>query len=61
VETHLPGFQGDLYGGHLEVQFLHRLRGERKFAGLAALKAQIALDVAAGLAWGTGEGASGEA
>ena len=51
VETHLPGFSGDLYGGHLEVRFLHRLRGERKFADLEALKTQIAEDVATGLAW----------
>ena len=51
VETHLPGFSGDLYGCHLEVRFLHRLRGEQKFAGLEDLKAQIADDVARGLAW----------
>jgi len=51
VETHLPGFEGDLYGCHLEVRFLHRLRGERKFAGMEALRLQIAEDVARGLAW----------
>ena len=51
VETHLPGFQGDLYGCHLEVRFLHRLRGERKFADMEALRSQIAEDVAQGLAW----------
>jgi len=51
VETHLPGFQGDLYGCQLEVRFLHRLREEQKFADLDALKHQIALDVARGLAW----------
>ena len=60
VETHLPGFQGDLYGSHLEVRFMHRLRGEQKFDGLKALKAQIALDVAAGLAWGAGDGISSD-
>ena len=51
VETHLPGYEGDLYGCHLEVRFLHRLRGERKFAGMDELKAQITEDVARGLAW----------
>ncbi len=51
VETHLPGFQGDLYGCHLEVRFLHRLRGERKFADMEALRSQIAVDVTQGLAW----------
>jgi len=51
VETHLPGFEGDLYGAHLEVRFLHRLRGEVKFAGVEALRKQIQEDVAEGLAW----------
>ena len=51
VETFLPGFEGDLYGAQLQVRFLHRLRGERKFANLDELRAQIAEDVAAGLAW----------
>lgn len=51
VETHVPDFQGDLYGSRLEVSFLHRLRGEKRFEGLDALQAQIALDVAAGKAW----------
>ena len=51
VETHLPGFSGDLYGAHLEVRFLHRLRGEMKFPGVDALRDQIARDVAEGLAW----------
>lgn len=51
VETHIPGFKGDLYGAHLEVRFLHRLRGERRFEGIEALRAQIERDVAEGLAW----------
>jgi riboflavin kinase/FMN adenylyltransferase len=51
VETFLPGFEGDLYGAHLTVRFLHRLRGECKFANLEALRVQIAQDVAKGVAW----------
>jgi riboflavin kinase/FMN adenylyltransferase len=51
VETHLPGFDGDLYGCHLEVRFLHRLRGEQSFSGMDALRTQIARDVNEGLAW----------
>jgi riboflavin kinase/FMN adenylyltransferase len=51
VETYLPEFDGDLYGAHLEVRFLHRLRGERKFPDLDALQAQISEDVAQGVAW----------
>jgi riboflavin kinase/FMN adenylyltransferase len=51
VETFLPGFQGDLYGAFMEVRFLHRIRGERRFGSLEELKAQIAEDVREGLAW----------
>nr|WP_320133334.1 riboflavin biosynthesis protein RibF [uncultured Holophaga sp.] len=51
VETHLPGFQGDLYGSHLEVAFLHRLRGEHRFSSVEGLRAQIEEDVARGVAW----------
>jgi riboflavin kinase/FMN adenylyltransferase len=51
VETHLPGFDGDLYGARLELRFLHRIRGEQKFNGPDALRAQIAKDVAEGEAW----------
>lgn len=44
LEVHLFDFAGDLYGRHLRVQFVEHLRGERKFDGLDALKAQIARD-----------------
>jgi riboflavin kinase / FMN adenylyltransferase len=48
VEVHLLDFEADLYGEHLELEFVCQLREERRFDGLDALKAQIALDVAAG-------------
>lgn len=51
VETHLPGFEGDLYGARLEVRFLHRLRGEVRFASVEELRHQIERDVAGGTAW----------
>jgi riboflavin kinase / FMN adenylyltransferase len=51
VETHLPGFEEDLYGARMEVRFLHRLRGEAKFASVGELRDQIAKDVADGVAW----------
>jgi riboflavin kinase/FMN adenylyltransferase len=51
VETFIPGFEGDLYGAHLEVGFLHRLREERRFASVDALRAQIAEDVIMAEAW----------
>lgn len=45
TEVHVLDMQRDLYGKHLEISFIARLRGERRFAGLDALQAQIAADV----------------
>lgn len=45
-EAHLFDFSGDLYGQVLQVEFLHHLRPEKPFAGLEALKAQLAQDEA---------------
>jgi riboflavin kinase/FMN adenylyltransferase len=47
VEVHLIGFAGSLYGQPLEVDFLSRLRGTQTFPSVAALKEQLARDVAA--------------
>ena len=44
VEAHLLGFEGDLYGSHLTLEFLQRLRGERKFDSVEALRAQLEAD-----------------
>ncbi|MBF4990126.1 bifunctional riboflavin kinase/FAD synthetase [Methylophilus sp. QUAN] len=44
LEVHVFDFNDDLYDQHVHVQFFHKLRDEQKFAGLDALKAQIALD-----------------
>lgn len=44
VETHLFGFQGDLYGQEIQLCFGTYLRPEKKFTGLDALKHQIHLD-----------------
>ncbi len=46
LEVHLLGFTGDLYGRPLRVTFNAFVRPEQKFAGLDALKAQIAADSA---------------
>jgi riboflavin kinase/FMN adenylyltransferase len=46
LEAHLFDFAGDLYGRHLRVALVERLRPEKKFDGLDALKAQIARDCA---------------
>jgi riboflavin kinase/FMN adenylyltransferase len=44
-EAHLFDFEGDLYGRHVRVAFLHKLRDEEKYADLATLTRQITLDV----------------
>lgn len=43
-ETHILGFDGDLYGRTVKVEFLRYLREERKFADLGELKSQISTD-----------------
>jgi riboflavin kinase/FMN adenylyltransferase len=51
LEVHLFDFSADIYGAHLNVRFLHKLRDEMKFPDFNALKAQIASDVAAAKAY----------
>ncbi len=46
LETHLFDFAGDLYGQRIAVELIAYLRPEQRFAGLDALKAQIAADSA---------------
>lgn len=45
LEVHVLDFQADLYGRHVRVEFLHKIRDEMKFDGLNALKVQIAADI----------------
>jgi riboflavin kinase/FMN adenylyltransferase len=47
LEVNLFDFDADIYGRTLRVRLCAFLRAERKFDGLDALKAQIALDAAA--------------
>lgn len=44
VETHIFGFDRDLYGETIRVGFVQRLRDERAFESLDALRAQIGAD-----------------
>jgi riboflavin kinase/FMN adenylyltransferase len=44
VEAHLFDFQNDLYGDTIGVEFVRKIRDERKFDSLDALMAQIAQD-----------------
>jgi riboflavin kinase/FMN adenylyltransferase len=45
IEAYLLDFDGDLYGSRLEIAFLKRLRGEKRFDSVAALVDQMVLDV----------------
>lgn len=45
IEAHLLGFEGDLYGVEIRLQFVDRLRDERRFSGPEALLEQIGRDV----------------
>lgn len=45
VEPHLIDFEGDLYGRTLRVAFIARLRGEKRFASVEDLVAQMGRDV----------------
>ncbi len=45
LEVHILDFNEDLYGRHVHVEFLHKIRNEMKFSGLDALKAQISQDI----------------
>ena len=51
LEVHLFEFAQQIYGKHLRVEFLQKLRDEQKFNGLEALTRQIALDVKNAKKW----------
>ena len=44
-ETYIIGFEGDLYGQKIKVEFLKRLRDEIKFDSIDALRSQIMTDI----------------
>jgi len=46
LEVHLFDFADNLYGAHLRVEFIAKLRDEARYSDLDALKAQIARDCA---------------
>lgn len=45
IEAHLLDYSGDLYGHNIRLEFIDRLRGEKRFGSLEKLKAAIANDV----------------
>jgi riboflavin kinase/FMN adenylyltransferase len=48
LEVYLFDFDADIYGRHIQVSFLHKLRDEERFDNLEILQAQIQKDVDAG-------------
>lgn len=46
IETHMLDFDTDIYGEVLDIQFLHKIRDEKKFPTVNDLISQIKLDVA---------------
>lgn len=58
IETHLLDYEGECYEQELRIELLHRLRDERKFAGIDELVAQIRRDVAEARAYFEDESAA---
>jgi riboflavin kinase/FMN adenylyltransferase len=51
LEVYLFDFKEEIYGRHLQVNFLHKLRNEAKFPNLAQLIEQIEMDVTQAKQW----------
>ena len=51
LEVHLIDREIELYGQHIEVSFLHKLRDEKKFASIEELKMNIARDIELTRTW----------
>lgn len=51
LEAHLFEFSQQIYGRHLRVEFLQKLRDEEKYPDVAALARQIAADVEQARKW----------
>lgn len=45
IESYILDFDGDLYGKSITVQFLHKIREEKKFTSSQSLSAQIRKDI----------------
>ena len=45
LEVHIFEFSQNIYGKKINVEFLHKLRDEKKFNGLDELKEQIFKDI----------------
>lgn len=46
LEVHLLNWQGDLYGRRIAVEFISKIRDEKRFSGVDELRDQIGRDIA---------------
>lgn len=46
IETHILGFDADIYGQKIELQFMEKIRSEKRFDTFEDLKYQISADLA---------------
>lgn len=46
LETHIFGFEGDLYGQTITVNLIRKIRDERRFSSIDALQQQLQADAA---------------
>lgn len=44
IEVHILGFDGNLYGKELELEFVEKIREEQKFASIDDLRTQLEMD-----------------
>ena len=51
METHIIGFDGNLYGSHVRVNFYKRLRDERSFSSLDELRAEIEKNILSAISY----------
>jgi riboflavin kinase/FMN adenylyltransferase len=51
LEVHLFEFSREVYGHYININFLHKLRDEQRFASLDELKEHIQHDIDAAHAW----------
>jgi len=58
VEVYVVDYRGDLYGEEIQVEFVERLRGEKRFDNVEELKKQMAEDVKKGITLLSAKGGS---
>ena len=49
IEAHIIGVDENLYGQRIKLDFLRRIRSERRFSSLEALRTQLSADMSAAL------------